>query len=189
MSLDRLSPLTDAEFQCVLDAMISESHRGCVLVGVALLEWKMAEVLKSTLLLRHEEEERSRIEKEIETMLNPLNEKSILGAAAARGRMCRVLGLISHETHKLLKDVLAFRNKYFAHFRGKSKLTDEHVKSALEALNAQLPLGKVPTLKIYQRGLRLDKEHSVFMRIVIYLFVRLDEGVPRKRPTSHPSSP
>ena len=164
------SALLDAELGKVIATMINESHRGCVLVGVSLVEWKMAEALTSFFRGRHNLDTELDIEKQITIMLDPLHEKSILGAAAARARMCRILGLISEETHRLLKDVLRFRNHHFAHFRGEARLTDQGVRKSLHALNDQLPLGKLKVLAALSGRGQIDEEQRLFMRIIIYLF-------------------
>lgn len=173
------SPLSDEELHLVLDTMVNESHRGCVLVGVALIEWKLEQVITVALTARHEARKVALVEKEIKIMLDPLHEKSVLGSAAARARMCRVLNLISDHTHKALKELFRFRNQHFAHFRGRAKLTNARIKKDLESLNDRVPYGKTPLVK-FDHG-KLDHEHLMFVRIIIYLFLRLEQGAELAR--------
>ena len=117
---------SDELIERVHGVMKGESDRGCVLVGASLIEWQMAELLTAVFLGRHPgETEVEDIKKQIDRMLNPTHEKSILGAAAARARMCRVLNLITEPMHRLLKDFLVFRNEYFAHAHSDVRFTDQ----------------------------------------------------------------
>jgi hypothetical protein len=183
----RISPLSDRELQRVINTMVGESHRGCVLAGVALLEWKMREVLKKTFLKLHGESPSDKVLKDIDFMLDPNSDKSILGSAAARARMCKVCGIISEETHKLFKDLFVFRNHYFAHIYRDATLKSPSAKRALAKLNDQIPLSKLKVLKVF--GKRIEEEHLQFMRIIIYSFIQLDEGVDQNHHTeSQPTS-
>jgi hypothetical protein len=134
---NRESP-SDQMIAMVTDVMRGESDRGCVLAGAALIEWQMAELLRAVFLERHPETT-PEIEEQIRHMIEPTNEKSILGAAAARGRMCRALNLVSEDIHKLLKKFLKFRNQHFAHAHRLVRLTNPSIKRDLDKLWLLVP--------------------------------------------------
>jgi hypothetical protein len=163
--------------------MKGESHRGCVSIGASLIESQMGKLLEATFLSRHEEPD-DEIREQIKVMLNPNSEKSILGGAAARARMCRSLNLISAETHKLLKKFLVFRNQHFGHSFDEAKLSDERILKDLNKLCKLAPHGFKEFFE--QEGERGPKGR--FLVIVVILYALLD---PRHQPDhteSHPSS-
>jgi hypothetical protein len=113
--------------------MLGESDRGSVLVAASQIEWQMGEIIKATLLNRHEEQTES-LCRQIDLMLDPTAEKSILGSAAARARMCFALNLITEETHKAIKQFLSFRNQHFAHARQDVSFEQPAIKKSLQDL-------------------------------------------------------
>ena len=124
----------------LFSVMNEESERGCVLVGASHIEWRMGEVLRTKFLSQHGEEHcTDNLVTQINTILNPVAEKSILGSAAARARMCSVMGLISEETHSALKSLLVFRNEHFAHARTNAKFSDLSIAKALDKLVKKMP--------------------------------------------------
>ena len=77
---------TKDEIELVFEVMKGESDRGCVLVGAAMIEEQMKRLLTQVFLDRHKEQT-PEIKQQINVMLDPMAEKSILGGAAPR-RQC-----------------------------------------------------------------------------------------------------
>jgi hypothetical protein len=115
-------------------------------------------------------------------MLDPTSAKSILGAAAARARMCRALNLISAETHKLLKKFLIFRNEHFGHSRAAAKLTDEKINKDLIRLRKLAPPGFEDFFSEHQGA------KGIYMTIVVILFALLGPANQPDQSESQPSS-
>ena len=159
--------ISEDEFDVVYEVMKGESSRGCVLVAAALLEWQMEQLLRQVFLTQHDDPT-DEITKQINVMLDPTNEKSILGAAAARGRMCRVLNLISEPIHKLLKEFLVFRNANFAHARSEVTFDDAKIKRGIDRMVKMVP----PDMdKFFQT--REDTRRE-FVKIVVVLYFCLE---------------
>lgn len=172
---------TKDEIDHVFAVMKGESDRGCVLVGASLIEWQMGELLKAVFLDRHPYHSK-KLKGQIEIMLNPFGEKSILGAAAPRARMCRALNLISEDTHELLKAFLVFRNEHFAHARREAKLSDDKIRADLEKLRAAVPEG-------FDFIIRSKEEaRGIFTSIVVILYFLLDVRCQDDHTESQPSS-
>jgi hypothetical protein len=171
------------ELDRVYDAMKGESHRGCVLVGASLIESQMGKLLESTFLSRHEAPN-DEIREQVKVMLNPSSEKSILGTAAARARMCRSLNLISAETHKLLKKFLIFRNQHFGHSFEAAKLTDEKILRDLNKLCKLTPRGFTDFFA--REGNRGPKGR--FLLLVVILYALLDPHHQADHTESQPST-
>lgn len=159
---------SDAVISTVHDVMLGESDRGCVLVGASLIEWQMAELLRAVFLEMHPETT-AKLETHINTMLNPTSEKSILGAAAARARMCRSLNLISEQMYQLLKHFLVFRNDHFAHAHSNVRFTDPDIKKGLDKLMRLVPEG----FRILFES-RVHNERDTYSMLVVILYYSLD---------------
>jgi hypothetical protein len=172
---------SEHEIKSVLATMIGESDRGKVLVAASLIEWQMERLLKVAFLSRHKEPDAKLIE-QIKFMLDPTHEKSILGAAAPRARMCRLLGLISEETHCSLKKFLVFRNHHFAHARRDVSLSNPPILKDLNALLAMMPSEIANELR------NASSPTDKFSYVVICLYFLLDPQYQDDHTESHPSS-
>ena len=160
-----------AEGRKVMDVMRGESDRGCVLVGASLIEWQLGELLRREFTRRHEKPDASLLN-QIDVMLNPMAEKSILGAVAARARMCRVLKLIDEGLHTALKQFFAFRNKYFAHAREDVSFQDEGIKTSIDELIELMPM---PLSRLIEVLGREPNERDKVCHIIACFSVHIQE--------------
>lgn len=156
-----------------ISAIGDESDRGCVLAGTSLIEWQLERVLRTEFLRTHEKSGNSDdVHAQIDILLDPSSDKAILGSAASRSRMCRVLNLIDPGIHKSLKLLFSFRNTHFAHSLKPVQLTDTAVLNALAKLTASTDgFDKVV------RSSKFSKEKNDFVGVVLLLYFLLQQVI------------
>ena len=118
------------QFDKIAEGLQKESDRGAVLIGAAWVEDCLEQVL------------RAQIEKtsdfpptQIETLLDPAADKSLLGSAGARLKAARMFGLIDATTHEALSKLFSLRNNPFAHFSPEIAVANLSSKSVRSRLN------------------------------------------------------
>lgn len=135
----------DQEALALVETLMEESDRGCVLVGVAYLDEEVQ------LLLRESFESAKEV---VRKAVDPLLKGGFapLGSFSARIKLALALGLIDLEVHDVLDRLRELRNA-FAHTNGPVRLSKEQVSSIL---------CRLPTyLQKFAKVLRLCTESRV----------------------------
>ena len=81
--------------------------------------------------------------------------------------MCRLLGLISEDMHKLLKQFFTFRNHHFAHAHAEIKLSDNKIASALDRLLSAVPSD-------FRRVITTEDARNKYIMVVVILYYILN---------------
>lgn len=119
-----------ADLSQIINAILRESDRGCVLVSAAWLEDILRMAICRTMSRIHGFGTNKLPTEERDAMERALLEGA-LNRAANRIVFCRLAGLISAPMAAAMESLFTLRNQHFAHFAGPSRLTDPAVQVAL----------------------------------------------------------
>ncbi len=161
------------KFQQVMDAMNGETDRGCALLGSALLEEKLADALKHK--FHKEAYANPETSKEINRALDPANEKSLIGGAMARARMCLLLGIIDMEALEAFKRLFRLRNGYFAHSLRPALFSDPSIQQQLDQLFGGI--NEFNELFDVALGHQDNSPRRKFIAVVSYLYYFVEAGM------------
>lgn len=131
-----------------LDELVSESERGCAIVGAAWLEANLGELLMSGLSASIFANE-----SDYEVLESRLKEFVTRMPSSRAMEMCSVLGLVNKGQQSVIMQAFKIRHQYFAHWSGAAHFSDPELSQELTSfLNAvaKMPLGLTDALSDLQ---------------------------------------
>lgn len=166
-----------AQVREILEAIVKESDRGCVLVSSAWLEDRLGIIISAWIRVCGTKNPCNRVPNdELESLIKE-TVNGALNRARNRVTFCRAIGVIDRGTSDALLSLFNIRNDHFAHFAGVSRLTDIRAKDQLDKFFGFVRVPS-PLLKARFPGERVvKKNHSKarreFMNAVMILAIRL----------------
>ena len=108
------------------DAIYAEAERGCVLLAQSYMDHAIEEILRGRL------KKLSGVnDSELDALFKPTQP---LGSFLVRARLCRAMGILDHNTLKMLTTLAKLRNE-FAHEPSPATLTDARVAAIVDRLS------------------------------------------------------
>jgi hypothetical protein len=111
------------------NAMAAESNRGCILVGLAFLEYQLEILLRAHFLRVNPENSEA-----IESVLDPESPHAMFGPGARKATAALLMGLLTPYDHLLLRKIRTIRVNC-AHHPGRVLLTGESIRGLVSSLN------------------------------------------------------
>src|SRR5690349_6980223 len=116
----------------IVDAIVSESDRGCVLVSAAWIEDLLKTSIKSMLLKLFLYGPNPFPKFEMADAMHESLVNGALGRAGTRVDFCRSIGMIDDHSKEAMNALFGLRNQHFAHFAGVSRLNDPLINDHFE---------------------------------------------------------
>jgi hypothetical protein len=108
----------------IIDAIVRESDRGCVLVSAAWIEDPLKSAIKGVFLKLFLYGPNPTQKYEDADSMHESLVNGALGRAGTRVNFCRSTGMINDDCSAALNALFGMRNQHFAHFAGVSRLSD-----------------------------------------------------------------
>ena len=161
-----------------IEALKSESDRGCVLAGSSWIQDFLEISIREALLPMNKSLDDVRKRTLLNRLVSNDEYDPPLGRSGPRLAICEVMGIIDTNMSLLIQEIQRLRNRYFAHLAGPCSLSDQTVQRQLdrtrqrfENWQSELEIKLIPQIDFGVGG--YSKQRIEFMRWILNLSAHL----------------